>query len=488
MDKLIKDIKINIHNKFDIEVIDSITGKVKQRVKAENIVCNQLFSKITVRDNMPVSDYAKYVVYGSGSGIPSVADTALFNHQGGVSTTRELYENDVINKVASRVYKAILDINTGNGITITEIGLSSSTATGNLATHAMLPVPITKTDTDVINIYATVYCHYQAGRGIQIFPQESMGYQYWTSAILGWGNPQYTDEGGVWSRWAITKNSLEHHAIGYGNSSVITPSITKPNDRTITITLPRIPPEKGNINGIKRVISNRYYDSSTFYSSSYSFPAEGYSDCIIEMGSDSWGAFQITNESIGTGDGTTTKFKTAFDLPFDATIYVNGSVASDVTVKRLPSNSYPSEMFTQIHKDSTLNNLIPVDFCAQVGTGDNHTATGYFRNKDCVIYENIGSSYGERMTNNFTGKISNDLITWVNVNGALTSEQQAYRFFKSTASNAQQMATSYDGYNIVFDTPPASGAVITATYKTSVIPKDIDHAVDIVVTVQLGTY
>ena len=36
------DVSASIHNRFDIEVIDAVSGEVKQKAFAENVVCDKI--------------------------------------------------------------------------------------------------------------------------------------------------------------------------------------------------------------------------------------------------------------------------------------------------------------------------------------------------------------------------------------------------------------------------------------------------------------
>ena len=43
-EKIETTVKASIHNRFDIEVVDSRTGKIKQKVQAENVICTNLWT------------------------------------------------------------------------------------------------------------------------------------------------------------------------------------------------------------------------------------------------------------------------------------------------------------------------------------------------------------------------------------------------------------------------------------------------------------
>ena len=74
-------LKMGIHNRFDIEVIDKDTGKVKQKAVAYNVVCNEYFNAIIN------GTIAANILIGGGSGTPSATDTTLFSYIGYASTT-----------------------------------------------------------------------------------------------------------------------------------------------------------------------------------------------------------------------------------------------------------------------------------------------------------------------------------------------------------------------------------------------------------------
>ena len=67
-------LNMNIHNKFDIEVIDTATGKVRQRAQAENVILDKLWTQLG-REM-----WFTGIVYGSGTGTPSATDTSLFTY------------------------------------------------------------------------------------------------------------------------------------------------------------------------------------------------------------------------------------------------------------------------------------------------------------------------------------------------------------------------------------------------------------------------
>lgn len=92
------DLRASIHNRFDIEVIDKDSGKIKMRAYAENVICTALWTKL-----FTPATYFNYIHYGTGTGTPSSADTALFTFlgYGTPSTSDDVYSYDLDSGVLS---------------------------------------------------------------------------------------------------------------------------------------------------------------------------------------------------------------------------------------------------------------------------------------------------------------------------------------------------------------------------------------------------
>ena len=69
------DTGFNLHNKFEIEVVDIKTGKVKQKETIYNIVVNQMFTRLCAGNT-----YFTGISYGTGTGTPDVSRTGLFTY------------------------------------------------------------------------------------------------------------------------------------------------------------------------------------------------------------------------------------------------------------------------------------------------------------------------------------------------------------------------------------------------------------------------
>jgi len=147
---------IKIHNRFDIEVRDSITGELKQTAQAENILLDSIYTRLCGG-----STYFDYIHFGTGIGTPVATRTSLFTHLG----TKTAVDEELVKAIplSSWKRKIVLAPEEYIGETITEVGIAWGSTASYLMTHAMIkdaegnPISITKTDTDVVTIYATVY-------------------------------------------------------------------------------------------------------------------------------------------------------------------------------------------------------------------------------------------------------------------------------------------------------------------------------------------
>lgn len=455
------DIKLNssIHNRFDIEVIDARSGEVKQKAQAENVVLDQLWTS-----NAYLGNWADYLHYGSGSGTPSASDTELFSYVGRRSMGPVNTTADRVNGIASRRWKVTFSENEAVGVTFTEVGVGSSSL---LYTHAMLqdmngnPISITKTNTDILNIYSTIFMHCSDTE--HIIP-------------VGIARNICTGAGGGSSNYNVRllKGVNDLYRITAVMGSTILPAAGKKG----TFSIARIPVDSCNAGGIYHI----------------GLSTSGYTeDEIIIPVSSFYAGDDIVGEAIGTGDGTNTNFATQFDFPENAEIFVDGvKQNSGVTVKRMTGELTTSAVvyLTGIDGNSTSDNIMLKD------TGSSSYSStqirlyagiikneNYIRGFDRLYLESGMKVYG-----------SNDFITW-----SLIAETSGYCNLDVTTghylyykvegeSTVRFYKEADDNYNIVFDNPPANGSVITANYHTPCIAKDANHVLDMSFTLQFGEY
>lgn len=456
-----------IHNRFDVEVHDAITGKLKQKAEAFNVICDNLWNRL--------GSYFNYIVYSDGIGVPSASDTTTFGTWRYASASNHASVYDVAKGIAYRTRKIVLSETVAAGVTITEVGLASSTSSGNLCTHAMLqdmngnPISIAKTSTDIITIYATVYVHFVP-----------TGYEAGTIVI--------PPTGGVISYCLGNSLSFGEIEVGKGTCKMTTGSSStvsatfNATTKKITCKAPRLAVGSGNVSG-------------GFGWIMFGDHSGGSCTCLIDVR----GRYEVSGESVGTGDGSTTEFATSFDLPSEAIVYVDGvPKTSGVTVKKEPITTDPFAFLVRIHP--VLYEGKPVLWGGR--TALSQSSRVYFYNTQAELGFYKWSDYhyaymGIRMC------FSDDFVNWSDFYNYGTVIPEQYRHCKYVCMSGDASSCTHPGYtdmqtgvfppavtgkNIIFDEPPAEGTVITIDYITPFVPKDSDHVYDLSLEIQLGEY
>lgn len=525
--KLNYDINFSIHNRFDVEVIDSRTGEIRQKAQAHNVICNGLWECLC---STTAGRYYNRIGYGSGSGTPSVNDTKLF-HQEGYKELPYMYDGsyqhtsmapkyswDWDTGVVSQTIMIALPETELVGVTLTEVGIISA-ANNKLSTHAMLKdmngneISIEKTATDIINIYSTIFIHFNpqgySNGGILMYfhhlsykdmvynpgMPEKTSYLYTIlSFLFGFFTPKkIVSSGGMvfCHRNRINNNRSFSASDGNFYCEVGTTLQTSLEEKTITISANRLAADKGNgaYDGISTICFIGYEGSGSSRS------------LYIQVKENSWYSYtQITGESVATGDGETKDFALKFPKAHDVKVYVDG-VESQVTTEYIPHNlgiDYLTPIF-EIFPDGTFMPGLMV--------------YNSFSASTAVFYNPWYQSYGISGINKISGqggsgvdfvKVSNDLLDWTTVNLTLKKnvyqipeEYQNYKYWDfsghavSVDSRIAQLLNFSGGFTgkaVHFETPPAAGSVITADYKTDTIAKDENHVFDFSLTIHLGEY
>lgn len=504
---------VSIHNRFDIEVLDSDTGEVKQRARAFNVICDGLWTRLLhYTDNgWAPQKYFDYILFGDGSGTPSHLDTELFHRLGSKSATGAEHHIDLARGVAYSQQHITLQPAEYVDDEITEVGIGYSTTA--LATHAMLedmngnPISITKTNTDIINIYATIYLHFPAAGWSNgaIFLDERISRvaESWV-CVLGVFTGCYTQTVLRFAPRAASRilNYDDNNYDGFARINV--DDIAKTLNATYRY-------EAADNN-----FAFRFFHGCL----GYSYSGGSTRGVLCGMYAENWYTpAAITGEAIGTGDGVTTAFQTAFPVKTVGTVYVDGVASAVATMRTGPVDL--GEMiadFRPVHSGSTANALIytllPSDITMATDGGytvlrvsrlASSATSGVLENP----YHAIGvtefvmkSSTGTRT---ITIHASDDLTTWsevcadYSVSGSswttlnVPAALQTKRFFRfSVASNNSVYVRAIGGdgsaNNITFTTPPAAGAVITAGYTPDCVAKDSNHVFDLSIEISLNEY
>lgn len=487
-----REFSLNIHNRFDIEVIDSRTGKVRQKAQAYNVICDNYWKFL--RDDWAA---AKYILYGSGSGVPQTTDTALFKQIGDIGLGSPETGIDYKAGVSYCTRKGVLLETSAVGETITEVGLRGTLYSPYrelLTTHAMLqdmngnPLSIVKTETDIINFYSTIYVHWKPGgyNGVYFLGSPDSGSLMWkflggnTNDSLKYNNQTWFTKGDYGSV------SQVDGVYGY--------SVNDPGAKTWTFTCPRLRASEGNSGGLGWLACGDNTSSSVYYRSTSSFLAN------------LQGAYPIIGETVGTGDGETLAFATAFDLPMDATVYLNGEeVESGVRVNYEPLTVEPMKYFLRIAGVTPEGEIIPHPVIPRRIEAN---ATHYFYNPlhEVGLYSfyNSYSSYTSYVR--ISVSFSDDMVNWSPSYTAYQDNRriipEAYRHCKYVRIVGGSSGSSQDynygvkfyfsdevvGKPIVFDEAPPVGSVITIDYTTPMVPKDENHVYDFKLVVHYGEY
>lgn len=505
------DLKASIHNRFDIEVVDAKTGEVKQRAQAFNVVCDNLWNRLfTLPSTTTVDSWASYLHYGTGTGTPSAADTSLFSYLGSKSVGSLLIDYDPKTGIAAKTRKVQLLESEHVGATITEVGLAYSSTKTTLCTHAMLQdmngnqISILKTDTDIINLYSTVFVHMEPAKknGMQILPvhvSDAWEEVHVATALAGSGVT------GCYARFFATPNVYTTSDVDLGTFSMT----ADPAAKTWTFGPIKLAAAQGNIGGIYGVgISmqtgynhNRYYVPfiALFAGEGEWFP-----------GSD------IVGEAVGTGDGATTEFALKFPHASNEKIYVDGVEATGVTVRDCPKSKDTTQALQMISSKSSVDNIIPFTLAGSSLTAveleANKPGRSLYQSADGAYLYNPYWEYGIERFNFYYARyltvieFSDDMVNWeqmpITESGTNTDyyvpenlKHKKFLHIKATSTvldsnsaNGVYFPSDMPDKAILFDTPPAAGAVITADYHTPVIAKDENHIFEVSMTIHCGEY
>ena len=495
VEKRQKKVEVDIHNRFDIEVVDATTGEIKQRAQAKNIICNSAWS------NMFSGVAADNIIFGSGTGTPSVSDTDMFHREGVISAQSSYgdFENIDTSEAESGIYKRILRRTLREsdavGISITEVGLGPYS--GNIHTHAMLQdmngntISILKTNTDIIRIISTLYIHFDPDNDVQMMPGYDPSVRSASSSPWNflWNLLKFSFKFSYPSSGLQTYLSKDRYYATSITSTNSTASFTADvSQKKATLAKIRFDSSFAIDGGIKFIcIYDPYY---------YSYNSRMSPMLSISVGKTMIPPTRITNEVIGTGDGSNTKFKTSLDFPYNAEVYVNGTlVSSGVTVKKWPRTTSLLNYFQRCsntdidrilptYSNEIMQNGIFYNPAHEIGIASFYSANSIYYPvyADCYI-----SDDGENWTQIFTHQKEYNL----------TGAQQHAKYYKfanvqypsgGDSPRSRMNFNSYDGNNVIFDTPPAQGDIISVSYTSDYLPKDTDHVLDIDVEFNFGEY
>ncbi|HBL84509.1 MAG: hypothetical protein A2Y17_06415 [Clostridiales bacterium GWF2_38_85] len=290
-----------VHNRFDIEVTDAVTGKVKQKVTSYNIVLDQFFTKLLSR-----AAKLGYIHLGTGEGVPVVDRISMFAFLGArACTIEEVVKEYPVSYVRKKIVLAPSDF---VGSRITEVGFGYSTSSSTAVTHSMLKdsegnqIAINKTDTDVLTVYATFYLTFSNSQsGGYLLP--APGNNAIIAAVLEDSYTTVTNYIGAFGDY-LTADEIKGKY--YATKGGLTPTADLVN-RKWTIPTSRWDYNAGNSHIVSAVGSPNY--------AVWQLPNP-----------DIFPQIMLSNIAVGTGDGTTTEFACPIPkvVPSSESIRVNG--------------------------------------------------------------------------------------------------------------------------------------------------------------------
>lgn len=486
--------KINLHNRYDIEVVDSQTGEMRQKAQAENIILNGAWGQILHSANGV--DWFDKIAYGTGTGMMSVARTALFTPlDEAVATDSEFVLNNEDNYISHRQKITILE-NMHVGQQISEVGIKSET--GVLCTHALIkdmngnPVVITKTDTDIITIYATVFLlintTYSPTAALDILRVDPATNQI-ASNLLGRRVGSTNTRKTAWRHQILISRGSENAY--YSDVEYVSDLFEATLDsaqKTARIYY-RLPAAVANIGGfVSAVVGSIQVIPTGTYSREF--------NSIITRFVPGGVTQSPVVEQIGTGDGETTDFATSFaQIPSNTVVKVNGIAATPTIYDNMPNNRDLRSYFRQLDADHPeYQNIYP--FYTEAKANGTYTILEkmhagclveqtYTRNTEIAVSDDL-ETWTVLTTTPRTGDTTFDVPSahqskryWRFTNGANDSNYSVYNFYQNSAT---------DFKNVRFATAPAVGAVITAEYTPNCAAKDANHVLDVDITIQLGEH
>ncbi len=503
---------LKIHNKFDIRVLDAKSGEIKHEQTAYNIVLDKMYERLL--DWMP---FFQGIAFGTGSGVPATSDTTLFQYLG----WKQMGQTDcgtikIVRHLplVSRKRRITLHADAYVGQTITEIGVaySSSTSTsgdgnttyGGIVTHAMLSQPILKTELDVIQIDATVYLNF--GSYLMSAYDDRV---YWgpNGDLIDYfmGNTFPTCKFYA-SKERFFDNIVNGSSLGATATVSRTEWVKDSLNKKLTTPVRRF--DISDANGAIRGIGFGSAGNKGIFGSVFPIPDvfEGYS---------------IEGDSLGTGDGT----QTGFDFTWNDVkqtgieIFVNGAKqTSGFTLEpnRISSSFVKKSAFAALPSTGRSCVFSPDGTYLAVAHDNSPYITVYKRDGDSftklsgigalpgIGYGCAFSPDGTYLAVGHSGspcitvyKRDSDSFTKLSALAALPSDGRSCAFspdgtYLAVAHYGSPCITVYQKdiheplqeYNVVFDDPPAAGAVITANYEVPYIPKDSNHILDLQFSIQ----
>jgi hypothetical protein len=485
---------IGFHNRFDIEVRDKDTGEVKIKGQAENIVLDRAYTRLC-----NYSTYFVNICFGQGTGTLDPTRTTLFSSLGYKAASTE--ETIKAFPVSKWTRKITLNPEEYVGATITEVGISDTTNAIN--THALItdaegnPLSITKTDIDVVVIYATVFIEFKNKSANTIFYDFPTG-NYLLNYLCGSSmtNPDI-----------ILGASFSNYPLGNTTKPLTTLTPTKTVDtanKKVKYTVRAGITHANADSRIQTIALTKFFKAA--------LPDD-----------DIWYDYEFTNRQLGVGDGLNDTFTFPHTDVFDVVVKIDG-VAVPTEMYQLENIEYREGAPQVPLVEYMVDKLAPMDAytysgpCVgqtySVGTGSGNPPPArvaeFHVDGEALVNKAIGfrkagesNVYGTARAN-ITVYGSMDGVSYTSLGTDSNSSTVESYFMINDVYNYIRVAMKKDGYHpnnawfywvyilplkspqVVFLEPPAEGAVVTIDYKVPYIPKSEDYVLDITMEVIFG--
>lgn len=464
--KINAEMKTNIHNKFKIEV--KRNDEIIQEGFAENMVLDRMYTRL-----MSFSTFFTRIHVGGGTGILSPDRTTLFSP----ITYKDAIVDEIVKAypVSSVTKKITFGTTEQIGKTFTEVGISE--ATNAINTHALIkdaegnPLSITKTDTDIITIYATVY--------LELVDDTSVDGKF---NQIAWENPlvNYVIDGSTMtsSLWiGPAGGPTPFNRLGF---VLETRALTRAEDivnRVNTYTT-RLDTNHANFDIREFGLGNIFR--------------------VDLENATSWSPFRINDIDLGIGDGITTEFEIGrytlsnLEIKIDNSVYTDFQINSSNNGTSIPAYAIAlnkEELAQpQFNNTGTMISPYPVieidptfstEGVALEGRIIAPTSTsGWAR-----LWIDCSEDNGETFTNVgviYASGYGKDLTDRV-----VLSKNYTHIKFRTTSSHGdgsgrvQHIVFIQPTNKITFAVPPIEGALITASYTVPYIPKTEDYVIDL---------
>lgn len=457
-------IKVELHNKWDVVVTNTKTGKIKKG-QGKNIVLNAFWARYISSSS---ATSLSYIHVGEGTATPVPTNTKLTTPFASYASANEVIDTSKWKSdgYITRQLSCRIEANTQVGKTISEVGFAySGTTTGNLVTHSLIKdmngnaLTITIGADEVVDIFGTVFFKigWRLNAGKAGFTYDSLINNAFVHRLIcktSWGNTNTTLTA-FWFKNCIIYDST----LPPGQSFAFSPSYNVASKK------------------VTYGIGDVAIGSHNYAGGILGINLEG---LIVLLPQTGFLQPPLVKEVIGTGDGIAKDFSTKFGFLLDNSTFV--AYVNDVEVVATADYNMPVKTQNLVNfveymesTDGALNN-----------GGASYGSGAIFRNP---WHQKLGIDSFTCATSRIYA--SEDGQTWIEV-GVRTSTSQGtvavpsqyknYEYWKVVNTNgAYFYVTSINSAdlsnwnNIHLASMPAIGDTISVTYQPNVIAKDASH-------------